>query len=343
MPRPTATSLALATLGAWQLLAGPAPGAAEAVQAPPVTLLTGRCAQDLPLDAGQGFDHQRFLVLNDKTYLFDQAWQNPAIQWRLTSRTVDTTPGTPAGAFRTRKKWRDGALWMRTGRKLYKREPKEGRWVLKAEPALEFMDFEVDMTGRILLVCTADPATRLYRALLEVLEDNGQSTAILAPYPDPGCLDWGKKVSPVAAASLQVGYESVQILEFTLLFNPLARRLFIFRPLEDRLQEVKLGLPQRTYQDLRDPGPLDDLCWQVLPKDTSEAWVVMTRHEGGLAAVPLDLFEGTAGEPRPLPGLSLPVFPDPSGRLTGLEEALQAFNRTPKAPAGTSPLPPSPD
>jgi hypothetical protein len=323
-------------------LAGLAP-TPLAGQTPPGNLLTGRCALDLPLDAGQGFDHQRFLVLNDKTYLFDQAWQNPAIQWRLASRTVDTSPGTAAGPFRTRKKWRDGALWLQAGRKLFKREPKEGRWVLKAEPALEFMDFEVDMTGRILLVCTADPATRLYRALLEILDDNGRSTTILAPYPDPGCLDWGRKVSPVAAATLQVGYESVQILEFTLLYNPLARRLFIFRPLEDRLQEVNLGLPRRTYQDLLAPAPLEDLCWQVLPKDTTEAWVVMRQPEGTLAAFPLDLFEGTAGDPRPLPGLALPVFPDPSGRLVGLEEALQAFTHTLKASAGTSPLPPSRD
>ena len=169
------------------------------------------------------------------------------------------------------------------------------------------------------------------------MEDGGSATTILAPYPDPGCLAWGRKVSPVAAASLQVGYEAVQILEFTVLFNPLARRLFIFRPLEDRLKEVKLGLPLRTFQDLAAPGPLDDLCWQVLPKDTSEAWVVMGHHEPGLTALPLDLFEGTVGEPRPLPGLSLPVLPDPTGKLTGMQEAIQAFEGTLKPAPGTAP------
>lgn len=331
MHRPSAIKAALLALGGVLLLASQSPQ----------PLLTGRCVQDLPLDAGEGFDHQRFLVLADRTYLFEPAWQNPVTPWRLGARTVDTLPaattGASSGPFRLRKKWRDGALWVRSGRKLYRREPREGRWVLKAEPALEFMDFEVDMTGRILLVCTADPRTHLYRALLEAVEDGGSATTILAPYPDPGCLAWGKKVSPVAAASLQVGYEAVQVLEFTVLFNPLARRLFIFRPLEDRLKEVKLGLPLRTFQDLAAPGPLDDLCWQVLPKDTSEAWVVMGHHEPGLTALPLDLFEGTVGEPRFLPGLSLPVLPDPTGKLTGLQEAIKAFEATLKPAPGTAP------
>jgi len=341
--RSTASSLFLGVLGAVLSLAAQGPQ-------PAPNLLTGRCAHDLPLDAGQGFDHQRFLVLQDRAFLFDQAWQVPGILWRQTSRTLDAShpdnssrPAAASGPFRTRKKWRDGALWLRSGRKIFQRDPKEGHWILKAEPSLEFMDFEVDMTGRILLVATADPATRLYRALLEAVEDGGHATRILAAYPDPGCMEWGRKVSPVAAASLQAGYESVQILEFTVLFNPLARRLFIFRPLEDRLQEVKLGLPVRTYADLATAAPPDDLCWQVLPKDSTEAWVVMNHKEPGLTALPLDLFEGTAGEPSPLPNLALPVFPDPSGKLTGLEEALVAFARTLKGPAETSPLPSSHD
>ena len=188
------------------------------------------------------------------------------------------------------------------------------------------------MTGRILLVCTADPRTRTYRALLEAVEPGGHDTTVLAAYPDPGSQTWAGKVPPVAAATLQVGYEAVQILEFTVLFNPLARRLFVFRPLEDRLKEVKLGLPVRGYAELAQPGPLQDLCWQVLPKDTTEAWVVMKQvgeeGKGGLSALPLDLFEGTAGPPRWLPG-SLPVFPDPHGRLLGLDEALAAYGQAP--------------
>ena len=305
-----------------------------------VPLLTGRCDQDLPLDAGQGFDRQRFLVLKDKTYLFDQDFKAQGLRWQLTALAADDQPGSSAGLFRTRKKWRDGGLWMMSGSRILRWEPNLRQWLLKAQPTLEFMDFEVDMTGRILLVCTADPGTGTYRALLEAVEDNGRGTRILEPYPDPGCLEWGKRVGPVAAASLQVGYESVQILEFTILFNPLSRRLFLFRPLEDRLKEVDLGLPHRTYKDLLAPAALDDLCWQVLPKDASEAWVIMRRQATGteegpgiLTAIALDLFEGTAGEPRPLPGLTLPLFNDPAGKLTGLEGALKAFGKPPGAPA----------
>ena len=51
-------------------------------------------------------------------------------------------------------------------------------------------------------------------------------------------------------------------------------------------------------------------------------------HAGGLTAYPLDLFEGTVGLPRGLPG-SLPVYPDPQGRLLGLEEALAAYGQVP--------------
>ena len=304
-------------------------------QAPPGPLLTGRCGQDLPLDAGQGFDHQRFLLLKDKTYLFDQDWKAPAIRWRLHSTLRDPVTGAASGLTRTRKKWRDGGLWLMAENRLLRWDPGLGKWLLKADPGLEFMDFEVDMAGRILLVCTADPRTHSYRALLESVEDGGRRTSILAPYPDPGSLTWARTISPVAAATLQAGYESVQILEFTVLFNPLSRRLFLFSPLEDRIREVKLGLPLRSYRDLLQPGPLEDLCWQVLPKDTSEAWVVM-KGPGGLVALPLDLFEGTAGEPRPLPGVSLPVFPDPSGKLVGQEEALKAYERVPKDVTETS-------
>jgi hypothetical protein len=311
-------------LGLWISLALQGQGAS-------VPLLTGRCRADLPLDAGQSFDHQRFLVLKDNTYMFDPDWKAPALRWRLRPTIADPATGNAAGPFRIRKKWRDGALWMMRGSQIFRWDPALRQWILKASPTLEFMDFEVDMTGRVLLVCTADPRTRTYRALLESAESGGSGGAILAPYPDPGSLAWGGRLPPVAAASLQVGYEAVQILEFTLLFNPLSRRLFIFRALEDRIKEVDLGLGHRTYEDLLHPGPLDDLCWQVLPKDASEAWVVVSRQEGQvpgtLNAIPLDLFEGTAGEPKPLPGLSLPVFIDPSGKLTGLEEALRAYGK----------------
>lgn len=325
------------------LLVGLSPWVRLVAQLPVANLLTGRCAVDLPLDAGQDFGHRRFLVLGDRTCLIDPAWTSPEARWRLASRWHESDPAAASGLQRTRRKWRDGALWMQAGRSILRRDPDLGRWVPKAEPPLEFMDFEVDMTGRILLVCTADPRTRTYRALLEAVAPNGRDTSILAPYPDPGCLEWGRKVPPVAAATLQAGYESVQILEFTVLYNPLARRLFVFRPLEDRLREVKLALPPREYPDLARPGPLEGLCWQVLPKDTTEAWLVMGRHGPGLTVQSLDLFEATAGEPSDLPGLSQPVFPDATGRLAGLEEALASFSRKPREPSETPRPAPSSD
>jgi hypothetical protein len=296
-------------------------------------LFTGRCQQDLPLDAGEGFDQQRYLVQKEQTWLFDRNWQSPEPRWRWTAKRVTGMAGSAQGLDRARRKWRDGALWMLRDNRICRWDVDQRLWVQKADPGLEFMDFDVDLTGRILLVCTADPRTRSYRALLEAVEDGG--TTVLARYPDPGSPAWGRKVSPVAAASLQAGYESVQIQEYLVLFNPLARRLLVFRPLEDRIQEVKLGLPTRSYQDLVEPGPMDDLCWQVLPKGPGEAWLVMARApaEGprALTALPVDLVDGTVGTAQPMPGLHLPLFPDPQGHLVGLEEVMGDFAAGPRA------------
>jgi hypothetical protein len=76
----------------------------------------------------------------------------------------------------------------------------------------------------------------------------------------------------------------------------------------------------------------------VLPRSPSEAWLVCAAEtfadgerevqaEPWPGAIPLDLAEGRAGTPIPLPGLKLPVFFDPRGRLTGLDEALDRFDR----------------
>lgn len=134
----------------------------------------------------------------------------------------------------------------------------------------------------------------------------------------------------------------MQLQEFIVLFNPLARRAFVFRPLENRLREAKLGLPARGYAELREP--LADLCWQVLPKGSTEAWVLIQTSPGdgdgdgdsggraivggGVQAIALDLLDGTAGEPQALPAdLHLPLFPDPAGQLRPLEEALAAYRQ----------------
>lgn len=298
---------------------------ALAAAPPPGPVPTGRCGRALPLDAGQGFDRQRFLLVEDRLYRFDPAPEG--LRWRLRERLALGEPAVTGGLFRTRRKWRDGALWTRVDRRIYRRDPERGTWELRAEPALEFMDFEVDMTGRILLVCTADPRTRSYRGLLEAVGSDGRGTELLAPYPDPGCVEWGRRVPPVAAATLQAGYESVQVLECVVLFNPLARRAFVFQPLRDQLKEIKLDAPRRGYPDLAEgAAAIRDVCWQVLPKDATEAWIVMNHPGPGLRAVPVDLFEAEAGAPVDLPGLKLPLFPGPDGRLMELEAALAAYS-----------------
>jgi hypothetical protein len=188
-----------------------------------------------------------------------------------------------------------------------------------------------------------------------VLPDR-HGTEILFEYPDPGFARWFDRIAPEAAATLLTGYESIQIQEYLLLFNPLARRAFIYQGIDGTLKEARLGLPTRGVEDLAKllpaarpasasaSAPADPtrtwagLCWQVLPRSPSEAWLVCAAEtfadgerevqaEPWPGAIPLDLAEGRAGTPIPLPGLKLPVFFDPRGRLTGLDEALDRFDR----------------
>ena len=85
-------------------------------------------------------------------------------------------------------------------------------------------------------------------------------------------------------------------------------------------------------------GSDGDLCWQVLPRTPSGAWVILPgapdpdpgRPPGAGTpprAIALDLMDGQGEAPRELQGLSLPLGFDPRGRLTGLAEVLAQFER----------------
>jgi hypothetical protein len=166
---------------------------------------------------------------------------------------------------------------------------------------------------------------------------------VLFEYPDRDFPRWFGQISPVAAATLLTGYESVQIQEFIVLCNPLARRVFIYQALDGSLREAGLGLPIRGVRDLAAPDAApDDLCWQILPKSDSEAWVVVPAAlpATGLRAIALNLVEARGEEPVPLEG-RLPLCFDPLGRLAGLDQALARFradaDATLNAPAGPAP------
>jgi hypothetical protein len=367
--------LFLAAAGSgWSRSAGPAP-------APPARLPLPRCGAALPLDAGQAFAGPRFLVWEDKVALFEPAPPTPLPAartpdgrtppgppcWRL--RSTFRLPAKPpaSGLDRARVKWRDGALWMQAGRRVYQRDPASGQWFLMADPDLDFRDFEVDPKGRVLLVATADPVRRAYRALLEGMGPDRRGTEVLEDYPAGEAREAFRLLPPLTAATLLTGYESVQVDEFRVLFNPLSRRLFVYRDLDGSFREAALGLPTRTPADLvPGPGaalePPGDLCWQVLPKDRNEAWLVLpaqvvapaapdsprdSSRDGprdtpqvsppdnpwrGLAALPLDLLEARAGAPVPLPGCRMPVFTDARGRLANLAEALETYREPAPGP-----------
>jgi hypothetical protein len=318
-------------------------GAAEPAPPGRPHLMVPGCAEALPLDAGQAFAGPRFLIWGDRITFFEAAPAAPGAlpgqAWRLAGG--ERLPATPpaAGLDRARVKWRDGALWMKAGTRVYQRDAATGQWFLMADPALDFRDFEVDLKGRILLVATADPRTHRYRALLEAVGPDRRSTEILCDYPDPDYPRWFDRISPVAAATLLTGYEAVQLQEFIVLCNPLARRVFIYQALDGRLREAALGLPARGVADLapgpgQEPASPGDLCWQVLPKDNGEAWIVYPDSAGpgsALKAIALDLQEGRGGEPVPLEGRHLPLLFDPQGRLAELPDALGRFEQAARA------------
>jgi hypothetical protein len=326
----------------------PARGQEAAVSPPPVNpvhIMVPGCDSALPLDQGQSFAGPRFLLWDDRLSFFEPtlpAQGGPP--WRLARS--ERLPAAPpaAGLGRARVKWRDGALWMKVGTRVYQRDATSRQWFLMADPGLEFRDFEVDIKGRILLIATSDPASHRYRALLEAVSPDRRTSEILFEYPDQGDRNLLGRISPVAAATLLTGYESVQIQEFIVLFNPLARRLFVYQAINGNLHEATLGLPTRGLRELVTPegaeptSPLD-LCWQVLPKSNAEAWVVVPasigahpaqtgqRDQGDLQAIALDLAEGRGDAPVTLPGCRLPLWLDPQGRLANLTDTLNQFAR----------------
>ena len=336
--------LGLAALAFWNQR--PALGQAPALPAPPrVHLLVPGCETALPLDEGHAFAGPRFLIWDHQVRLFEEAppaGAGQAPHWRLAS--TENLPASPpaAGLGRARVKWRDGALWMKAGSRVYQRDATTLQWFLMADPGLDFRDFDVDLQGRILLIATADPRNGTYRALLEAVSPDRRSTEILFPYPDPDYRPWFDRISPVAAATLLTGYESVQLQEYLVLYNPLARRVFIYQALDHSLREARLGLAVRDWRALaarpgEEPAPPTDLCWQILPKSPSEAWIVypaaaVPGGAGGLAAICLDLVEGRGEDPIDLSGRRLPLFPDASGHLAELADALETYRQDLPAP-----------
>jgi len=238
-----------------------------------------------------------------------------------------------------------------------------GKWMLKFDLDIEINDFDFDMQGRLLLIGTSDPVTAKFRALVERVQADQKKTEILHPYPEKANDAWFAEFNPCipAAGALVCNYESVQIGEFIVLFNSIARRVFVLNAYDGVFREASLGLPIRAYADIvakskENPNRFEDLCWQVLPKTDTEAWIVLpgggalnsaAKEKIILRAITLDLHEGTCGDPVDLPGLHLPVFFNPSGRLVNLQVALDEFaTARVSAPTGailTRPLPSTPE
>lgn len=359
MVAPTARSLrhALLILGGLGLLSAnpilPDQGSKAPVFSPQ---LIPRCGADLPLDAGQVFAGPIYLLDEDRVSFFEAlAPSDPSFgkaKWKLVSTQHLKVRPPSAGLNRARVKWRDGALWMRAGRQIFKKDLLLNKWFLRANPKVDFNDFDVDIKGRILLIGTADPIREKYRALLEVVATDGTSVETIADYPDAHIEEWLPQLPPMVGAALVSGYESIQINDYIVLYNPMSRRLFVYRSVEGKFREIQTELRQRTFKNLETvdgkiPTWPEDLCWQVLPRNAFSAWLVIPalahpprdeRAEAGrprgLRVFSLDLDEAQGGEPSDLPGLEGPVFVDAQGVIKGMKDALASYqdNHPPKVP-----------
>lgn len=314
----------------------------------------GCCTRVSPIDLGQSFAGPNFLLWDSKLYLFKETLNNkspiPNSQWML-SETIDL-PGNmiSAGIDRVRLKWRDDTFWVKSNTKIYQQDKasrKNKKWFFYANVGKEFNDFDVDIRGNLILVGTWDTKTEKSGALLESLSPGSKEAQVIATFPDPLPNAPISGPASLLAVRLHLGYECVQIQEFIILFNPVARRVFIYQASNNKFKEVDMKLPVRTYKDLewknpKGPAKLQDLCWQVIPKGRTEAWVVvpdLAKESGALKAIaasektnlyiafPLNLLEGEVGEPIPLEMKGFPFFLDSTGQLRLVEDAIRSYKR----------------
>ena len=170
---------------------------------------------------------------------------------------------------------------------------------------------------------------------------------IIAEYPDPKEEKLSTIQYQVLAAALHMGYESIRMQEYIVLFNPLARRVFIFSEFSNQIKEVDLKLPKRTYEDLvwklsTPPPTVKDVCWQILPNGHTGIWVVVPAHAkrpGALGtplepnddkvyfAIPVDLYDGHAGDSILIQSNLFPFFIDVENKIISIEDAIKSYKK----------------
>ena len=308
----------------------------------------GCCLLKSPLDAGHEFAGSRFIVTENQVLFFDESHcAEPEVVnqcWRQGKSILLPGKFPSVGINRSRVKWRDGKLWIALKNQIFQQDLVTKKWFLEASPNVDFNDFDVDVQGRILLIGTADPKKKQYRALLERVEKDGVNSEIVINYPDK-IPQFNNNNTLVLFPKLLAGYESVQIQEFCVLYNSLSRRVFVFRETDGSFKEAKLGLQTRSFSDLQwdgtDPAPkIQDLCWQVLPQGPLRAAIIVPSDafsSGKIRTqspnsstlkfflISLDLNECDSIDIVPLEDGGFPYFFDAMGKYRPLQQALDGF------------------
>lgn len=329
------------------LLLGSSAGYSQELS-PPASLLWGSsidfgcCEKVRPVDLGRAFAGPQFAIFEDKLYLFKKKKSQAngiATHWIVDE--VRRLPGSiiSAGIERSRVKWRNDSLWFKSKSRIYCQDPKsEKRLFLYVKSYRDFSDFEITINGDILLVASWDPKQERSGALLEALSADGLSSNKIIDYPDPLPVQPVSDFNKMLYYQLHFGFESVQIQEFIVIFNPVSRRVFVYSTLNKNFKEIELPFNVRTYKDIRwnssiPAAKLNDLCWQVLPNGETSAWVVvpqividsgtqrgvesLSRH-APYVAYSLDLVDGSIGESTQLEE-GFPYFTDVDGRVKSMK------------------------
>jgi hypothetical protein len=313
----------------------------------------GCCNKVSPIDQGIAFAGPQFLLFDNKLHLFKKSINyDPSLlvpKWRQTESINLPGKMISAGIDRVRLKWRDNKFWVKSKTKIYRQENQKQPWFMVINAESEYNDFDVTLGGDIILVATWNPKTEKPRALLELLKYDGKTSKIIAEFPDPLPTRPVSGPGSMLAYRLNFAYESIQIQEFIVIFNPVARRVFVYSMLNDTLKEVNMKIPLRTYKDLewnslKQPAKLRDLCWQVIPNGDSGAWIVVpdiAKEPGTLQAIsteklptlsyiafPLNLLDGSIEDPVDLSGNDFPYFVNSEGQLKSLETALKTLDQS---------------
>lgn len=318
----------------------------------------GCCDLAAPIDSGQAFAGQQYLIWGSSCYIFKEriSLDNSLPVSRLELERSEPLPGRIAsiGFNRTRIKWRDDLLWVSGRQKIFKQDinnKSSKHWQLEVSQEKAFADFDIDLNGKFLLICTADPKTWKTSALIEAYDVSTKQYTVIEPPPEKISFESLPLEDRVLYSRLCFGYESIRIQEYLIIFNSFSRRIFIYNGINGTIKELKLPFPSRDAKGLEKAAKENsliqrDFCWEVIPKSRSEAWLLVPelinsssnldqpdKNKQRYLAYILDLPNLQVDDGISLGDKKFPFYTSPKGKLMQIDDALSCYRDLTVAPA----------